>query len=511
MRLETLAAPEGCEDLVLIHGWGVDSRLWQALLPELCLRYRVSLLDLPGFGVNADISGWQDEQGLLDTLAQILPRSAHLVGWSLGGNLALAYAHTFPERVLSLTMLCSNLSFVQRDDWPHAMARQTFSDFAALVDDEPDAGVSRFRQLLVQGHPSAKQLLRQLRAAYTEPMAFEPAAVKQALAWLGHSDQRAAYDAVADKCLLILGDKDSLVPVEWARGFANARVIAGAGHLPLLSHPQVLLDYLTEHMASTSIDKIKVARSFSAAAESYDQMASLQREVGNTLLGFASPSGQVGRGLDLGCGTGFMLPALRQKFGPCDWHACDLAEGMLVYLRDSERAAGVPLSAMDAEQLAFANASFDLVYSNLALQWCFDLPALFAEFKRVTRPDSRIFFSTLLDGTLAELKTSWGQVDQQVHVNRFLSGEQWQQSIENAGLKIVEWHGEKRTMEYQKLAGLTRELKGLGAHNVNAGSPRGLVGKKRWQKLNDAYEQFRQANGKLPASYQLAYGVVTHA
>jgi malonyl-CoA O-methyltransferase len=60
-------------------------------------------------------------------------------------------------------------------------------------------------------------------------------------------------------------------------------------------------------------------------------------------------------------------------------------------------------------------------------------------------------------------------------------------------------------MEYERLLDLTRELKNIGAHNVNSGRPDGLTSRERIRALTNAYELFREPNGRLPATYQVWY------
>src|SRR4029077_10511260 len=74
----------------------------------------------------------------------------------------------------------------------------------------------------------------------------------------------------------------------------------------------------------------------------------------------------------------------------------------------------------DAYALPFATASFDLVFSNLMLQWCDDLDAVFAEIARVLKPGGLLLFSTFGPGTLAELREAWAAGDASSnHVNHF--------------------------------------------------------------------------------------------
>jgi malonyl-CoA O-methyltransferase len=164
--------------------------------------------------------------------------------------------------------------------------------------------------------------------------------------------------------------------------------------------------------------------------------------------------------------------------------------------------------AADAEGLPFADASIDLIYSSMAVQWCQQLPLLFSEIKRVLKPGGQFVFSTLVEGSLAELKLAWQSVDGYVHVNQFMSALHWQQTIEAVDLAIDSLAVHSHRLSYQKLGQLTSELKAIGAHNMNDGRPKGLMGRKAYQQLHAGYEVFRDDGGKLPATYEVLYGVV---
>jgi malonyl-CoA O-methyltransferase len=161
----------------------------------------------------------------------------------------------------------------------------------------------------------------------------------------------------------------------------------------------------------------------------------------------------------------------------------------------------------DAESLPLADNSVDLMFSSLAIQWCENSAQLFAEVRRVLKPGGKFYVSTLGPGTLHELRLAWQAVDSEVHVNRFYSSEEMQQSILGSGLSVVAWERQERVLFYPVLKNLTHELKALGAHNVNQGKPSGLTGRQRIQNFRAAYETFRQPEG-LPATYEVFYGVL---
>ncbi|MFM4907772.1 malonyl-ACP O-methyltransferase BioC [Aeromonas dhakensis] len=260
------------------------------------------------------------------------------------------------------------------------------------------------------------------------------------------------------------------------------------------------------HERFQAVDKAQLARRFGAAARHYDAHARFQQEVGQALLVRMSVAGMheglEGRGLDLGCGTGFFLPALA---GRCsELIGLDLAPGMLA--QAALRGSGARLLCGDAEQLPFADGTFDWVFSSLALQWCERPAQAFAELHRVLKPGGRLLFSTLLAESLWQLREAWRTVDECAHVNRFLSLPQLQHAIATGGFSAPVLESLAWSLGYPELNGLLRDLKGIGASQVNDQRHGGLGNRQRLLRLSEAYEAHRQPDGLLAASYEVCLG-----
>lgn len=254
-------------------------------------------------------------------------------------------------------------------------------------------------------------------------------------------------------------------------------------------------------------DKRLARHSFGLAARQYDQAAVLQREVGDRLqqrldLVRLEPR----RVLDLGAGTGHCVDGLLSRYRKAEVVALDIALPMLLQARRRGRWLRRPRCiCADAESLPFADGSFELVFSNLMLQWVVDLEAAFREVRRVLRPGGLWLFTSFGPDTLKELRASWAQVDEYVHVNRFLDMHDVGDALLQTGFCDPVMDVERLTVTYPDAWQLMRELKMIGAHNVTTGRPRGLTGKQRMQKLVRAYQGYR-IDGVLPASYEIVNG-----
>lgn len=262
-----------------------------------------------------------------------------------------------------------------------------------------------------------------------------------------------------------------------------------------------------------AIDKRDLRRAFARAARSYDAAAALQREVCDRMLD-RLPLFRIepARILDAGSGTGYALPGLRRRFPAATVIELDLAFEMVVAARskgshwrfwEDRRRAFV---CGDIERLPLRPASVDLIWSNLALQWSSNLPAALGELFRVLRPDGALLFSSFGPDTLKELRTAFAAVDSAVHVNRFIDMHDVGDALVHCGFAAPVMDMEPFTLTYRHVAELMRDLKALGAHNLNQGRPKGLSGRALFSRVAEQYERLR-SGGELPATFEVVYGV----
>lgn len=235
--------------LLCIHGWGLNGSVWQDLAGVLTGRARVLAPDLPGHGARAGEAHFGSLEAAADELADGLDTPVCVVGWSLGGLVALSLARRHPERVSCLVLLAATPRFVRASDWPHAMDPAVLAGFARDLADDFASTLTRFLALQCLGAPGRGEALRTLKARC---LALPPApgALAEGLEILRATDLRAELAGLTVPVHGLFGDLDTLVPaavvadLRALRPDMSAQVLRGAGHAPLLTHVEAVADRL---------------------------------------------------------------------------------------------------------------------------------------------------------------------------------------------------------------------------------------------------------------------------
>jgi malonyl-CoA O-methyltransferase len=521
------ARGEARQNLVLLHGWSSSSEVWRPLLAHVRNWANVTLVDLPGCSSRVYAEKRVEVATLTQAILDLAPEKAVYLGWSLGGQVASYLAQSAPDRVAALVTLCSNPRFVAEGDWP-GVSNDVFSAFRGEAGSDIKAAIHRFDSLQSRGSLRPRAVRRTLAATRK---GVDQLGLHASLDLLAELDVRAALQQLTHPQLHIFAQRDGLVPTEVAEALAGLipdkpgvkiRSIADASHgAPVESATEIereIFDFLLAagllQEAGNGRDqpvKADVAESFSRAAAHYDSAAHLQREVGARLLEKLTVTALDPQCiLDLGCGTGHFQPLLMKAFPDASYLGLDLAPGMVDYAR-SRSAGAAGWMVGDAEYLPLASDSKDLIFSSLAVQWCDNPSRLFAELGRVLRPGGRCVFTSLGPSTLKELRSAWAAVDGHQHVNTFLSCEELRAGASKLTGISLQLHRELFSMEYDKVGELLGELKTIGAHNMNRGRPTGLTSRRALQGMLRAYESWRDEHGKLPASYEVLFGVLERA
>ncbi len=249
--------------------------------------------------------------------------------------------------------------------------------------------------------------------------------------------------------------------------------------------------------------KQRIARQFSKAAVTYDSAADVQADIAFDALNLLDP--ELNCVLDIGCGTGRVTGLLAQRSQQI-W-GMDIAHGMVNFAR---HAISEPVNwiTADAEQLPFQNASFDSVYSSMALQWCDNLELVFGEIYRILVPGKNAVLAIMSDDSFHQLNSSWQLVDQRPHVNRFPSATMLSQLAKKQGFEVkqqnrtyVTWHDSIRE--------LLGSIKAIGANVVRQTNNHSVIRRASLRELELHYMKQFGVKNQLPLDYTVSFLTLT--
>lgn len=250
-----------------------------------------------------------------------------------------------------------------------------------------------------------------------------------------------------------------------------------------------------------------VRRRFDRAAAHFDTADFVHRFTRDGLLARLQPMLIEPKTIvDLGSATGSATRLLARRFRRAHVIAADLSLGMLEQARN-KRSWFHRTSAVQAHAAAlpFAQQSVDVVFANLLLPWLSDPSATFAEVARVLRKDGLLTFATLGPDSLSEVRRAWREVDDDVHVHRFLDMHDLGDAAVRAGLRDPVLDVDRLVVTYQDAATLFRDLTHIGGRNSLQHRDRSLGGVDRFHAMVSALNAQRQ-DGLLKLDLELVYG-----
>ena len=263
------------------------------------------------------------------------------------------------------------------------------------------------------------------------------------------------------------------------------------------------------------IDRQRVCNSFHRHAEEYEAYADVQKRVVARLAGMLEGESLAPTDLlDIGTGTGMLLRALHDLYPMARLTGLDLALGMCRTARggfnDSDR---VEVLAGDAERLPFRGGAFDLVVSTSTYQWLEEPTAAFTEACRVLRTGGLFCCALFGEKTLHELRSSYRQAHEAVchseesRTHTFLSQERVHEALIRAGFAIPRTSSELEIEHHADVPALLRAIKRVGAGNAGPAKGRGLAERRIMLEMMDIYRREYAADGFIPATYEVIYGI----
>lgn len=263
--------------IVLLHGWGLNSGVWQPLIANLPIEFtdvfHVITIDLPGFGAN--INNKVSPYSLANVCQHItntVEQPAIYLGWSLGGLVATEMALTYPEKVLGLITVASSPRFIEQRSakvveekidnrllWP-GIKPHVLDIFHQQLQIDAEKTISGFLKLQAMGSPHVRQDIKQISQLVFQHDMANKSTLDESLKLLETSDFRLNLAEINQPFLRLYGSADSLVPKSvigqvamLAENNSEQHIFEGASHAPFISHlddfTQVLTGWLLTRLS----------------------------------------------------------------------------------------------------------------------------------------------------------------------------------------------------------------------------------------------------------------------
>lgn len=219
--------------LVLLHGYPLDHHLWDEVVPLLQDTFDLIVPDLRGFGESSTVDSFYTMEDIASDIAALLDHleieKTAMVGHSMGGYVALAFARLYPERITGLGLVSTQVladAPDRRDGRYKSAAEVADKGIASVV----AAMTSKFTSDARLQEFARQSMERQQPAAYI-------GALK---AMAERVDSTPLLSSLTVPVVIVHGDADSLIPIDRARevkvALRNAHLveISEAGHMPMM-------------------------------------------------------------------------------------------------------------------------------------------------------------------------------------------------------------------------------------------------------------------------------------
>lgn len=261
--------------------------------------------------------------------------------------------------------------------------------------------------------------------------------------------------------------------------------------------PRLAAELALPETAPTRRQFDRAARSFASASFLHDEA---RRRLLERLDGLRLEAGTF---VDLGSAVGRGAAELARLYPAATVIALDSSRAMLAL----SVAGSFARVAGDVAGLPLPDRSVEFLFANLVLPWARP-EALFAEARRVLKPEGLLVFSTFGPETLGEIRRAWYQADDAVHVHAFWDAQTLGDLAVRAGLEEAVLDVDRLKLSYQELSGVIRDLRATGSTNTAGGRRRGLTGRGRWQAFVEALwrDQGEGRRGRLSLTVELIFG-----
>ncbi|QDD06573.1 pimeloyl-ACP methyl ester esterase BioH [Candidatus Methylopumilus planktonicus] len=241
------------KDLVLIHGWGMHSGIWEPIIDRFSNQYTLHLVDIPGMGKSHVINPY-DLDHVTEEISKALPPSFDILGWSLGSLIAIKMSLMYPKKIHRMVLVGGTPCFINQTDWSYGVDIRDFNNFANNLFKNYKSTMINFYILQLMHSKNSKLIIKKLKEMEAVENPLEIKSLQLGLDILLNNDLRNDINKIKHQTLLITGDMDRLTPKSasiWLESHlkeSQLKLIKGASHIPFLSHSDEFFNCLDQFL-----------------------------------------------------------------------------------------------------------------------------------------------------------------------------------------------------------------------------------------------------------------------
>lgn len=230
------------DNLLLIHGWAFNSAIWQYNLDHLSTNFNIYTLDLNGHGNSNFNEKYLNLDFYISQITKILPDKINIIGWSLGGIIALLLKQKAPQQIHRVILCCSTPLFKSNQSWSYGIEPTVWDNFSNKLLENPEKTIKEFLLLNTINHKHSKDLYKSL----SDIMLQSKTASLSGLEWglnILDQDYRDILNLVNHEDLhFIFAGKDKLINKELSEwltsNFPKIKIshIKKSGHMPFITN-----------------------------------------------------------------------------------------------------------------------------------------------------------------------------------------------------------------------------------------------------------------------------------